>query len=121
MRPSTQRRILVWLADEGLIEDPTGMVTTIIAGAVGTTPSYAGLALSRLEQHGLIERTMHGPRTTSARLTVKGRAEVGREGYVGSVIPRRGVPAGLGMPQLGPISRVAFDPEMARERAMGAA
>lgn len=121
MTPSLRRRLLIHLADEGAVEDPAGHVTSLLAAALGCTPSHIGTVLARLDEQGMVLRD-HNPisgRTFRALLTDAGRAEVNRGTHVRTLIRRRPEPTPVVMPVLGPISRVPFDPEMARERALG--
>lgn len=124
---SLRRRLLVVLADEGTVEHPAGKVSTVLAEILGCTPSRAGNVLRQATAQGLVEVHRHAVsgRTFRARLTDAGRAEVGRQGHTGSIIPKRrpdpATPAAQppAMPVLGPIERRPFDPERVRERAFG--
>ena len=123
---SLRRRLLVVLADEGTVEDPAGHVTTVLAGLLDSTAARVGDVLRQAIAQGLVEvkRNSVTGRTFRVRLTDAGRAEVGRNQHTGSVIPkRRPDPArpvvAPPMPVLGPIERRPFDPDQARERALG--
>lgn len=123
---SLRRRLLVVLADEGVVEDPAGHVTTVLAGLLDTTASRVGEVLRQVHRQGLVEvdRNKVSGRTFRACLTDAGRAEVGRAQHTGRVIPRPAPakPAAKPpptMPILGPIERRPFDPDQARERALG--
>lgn len=122
MTVSLRRRLLIHLADEGTVEDPAGKVTSLLAEALDSTASRVGPVVRQLETAGLVElrRCAVSGRIFRLALTAEGRAEVGREGHAQRVLPRREVPAVKPvMPVLGPIGRAPFDPEAARERALG--
>src|SRR5690606_22680960 len=117
---------LVLLADEGMVEHPAGHVTTVLAGLLDTTASRVGEVLRQAAAQGLVDvkRNKISGRTFRACLTDAGRAEVGRAQHSGRVIPRPAPakPAAKpppAMPVLGPIERRPFNPERARERALG--
>lgn len=124
---SLRRRLLVVLADEGTVEHPAGKVSTVLAEILGCTSSRAGNVLRQATAQGLVEVHRHAVsgRTFRARLTDAGRAEVGRAQHAGSIIPKRRpdpakpAPTPPAMPVLGPIERRPFDPDQARERALG--
>lgn len=118
---SLRYRLLVHLADEGTVEHPAGKVTSVLAQALASTGSRIGTLLRVLEAEGLVERT-HNPRTGRTfrvRLTHAGKVEVRRDGCVGKVLPRPRLAVVAPMPLPGPLTTVRFDPELARERALG--
>jgi len=120
---SLRHRLLVHLADEGTVEHPAGKVTTVLAQALDcTVASRVGVLLRDLEAEGLceVDRNRVSGRTFRARLTPAGRAAIRREGHNGyAVVPRREVRVAAPMPLPGPMVTVRFDPETARERALG--
>src|SRR5690606_24482149 len=76
---SLRRRLLILLADEGMVEHPAGHVTTVLAGMLDTTASRVGEVLRQAAAQGLVEvhRNKISGRTFRACLTDAGRAEVG--------------------------------------------
>jgi len=119
---SLRHRLLVHLADEGTVEHPAGKVTSVLADALASTASRISTLLRVLEAEGLIDRTHNAVsgRTFRVRLTAAGRAAIHREGHNGyAVVPRREVRVAAPMPLPGPMVTVRFDPETARERALG--
>lgn len=118
---SLRHRVLVHLADEGTVEHPAGKVTTLIAQSLASTGSRIGTLLRLLEAEGLIERTHNSRtgRTFRVRLTHAGRVAIRREGHNNAAVIPRKVPRVAVFPQPGPMVTVAFDPDTARERALG--
>ena len=122
MGVSLRRRLLVHLADEGVVEHPAGRVTSLLAEQLGTTASRVAEVLRRAADAGQVEmrrNTITG-RIFRVTLTPTGRAEVGRETFTHSAAKTRPEPPATPpppMPVLGPIGRHRFDPAAARERA----
>ena len=124
---SLRRRLLIVLADEGTVEHPAGKVPAVLAGLLDVPTRRVSDALRQATAQGLVEvhRNEISGRTFRARLTDAGRAEVGRNQHAGRVIPKRRpdpakpAPTPPAMPILGPIERRPFDPDQARERAIG--
>lgn len=119
MTRSLHHRLLVLLADHGVIEEPAGRVTTVLARHLDTTASRAGEVLRRAAAAGEVDLHRHAVsgRVFSARLTSLGRSRVCREGHADAPAPRPTVR--VVMPVAGPMVTVRFDPELARERALG--
>lgn len=115
-------RVLAFLVDESIVEDPAGRVTTLIAEAVDASPGPVGDVLRRLAARKLItwDHNDISGRTFRVWPTLEGRAELGRDGHTRTAVPRsRPVPeAPPAFPVLGPIGRHRFDPESARARAL---
>lgn len=120
---SLRHRVLVHLADEGTVEHAGGKVTSVLADALDcTVASRVGVLLRTLADEGLVDldRNRVSGRTFRARLTPAGRAAIRREGHNGyAVVPRREVRTAAPMPLPGPMTTVRFDPDTARERALG--
>ena len=120
---SLRHRVLVHLADYGVVEDPAGRVTRMIAAVLDAKPGRVGTVLARLVDEGLVVRQHNklSGRTFRAALTDQGRSAVNRQGH-NQHATRRRVEAPVvapRMPQCGPMTTVPFDPEHARERALG--
>jgi DNA-binding MarR family transcriptional regulator len=120
---SLRHRVLVHLADYGVVEDPAGRVTRMVAAALDTTSSRVGTVLARLDDDGLVTRqhSKISGRTFRAALTDQGRAAVNRQGHNHHATRRRVEAPAVAprMPVCGPMTTVPFDPEHARERALG--
>ena len=118
-------RVLSHIVDESLVESTDGRVTTQIADAVDASPGPVSDVLRRLVARGLItwDHNDISGRTFRVWPTPEGRAELGRDGHTGSVVPRaRPLPASPpALPVLGPIGHLDFDPEGARARALDVA
>ena len=115
---SLRYRLLVHLADEGSVEDPAGKVTSVLAEALAAPTAQVSETLTKLSRDGLVWRDMNriSRRTFRVRLTEAGKGEVGRD--VNPVV-RRPPAKRAPMPLPGPMVTVPFDPDLARERALG--
>lgn len=122
-----QRSLLQALASRhGRLADPQGRATIRLAElAEAPAARAATMAVQKLEERGLIERTMLNSRRTSRIvLTAEGWAAIGQTPPHSSGIdttsaePAAAEPDGSTplMPDLGPIGKRAFDPDDVRRR-----
>lgn len=119
MIPRSQRYVLAFLADEGVIISDDGRAVPMVARGLGCSVGHAGAMVRELVAAGLIERTYHPGhhRTYRIAITMEGREELGRGGFVSSVLPRRPASSTIApaMPVCGPIGHLDFDPDAVRE------
>jgi hypothetical protein len=114
----SQRHVLAFLADEGPILSDTGQAMATVAEGLGISIGNASNLITRLVAAGMVERDYDPCRRRTFRLaiTVDGRDELGRKGFVRSFAVSRPAPPEVppAMPVCGPIGHLDFDPELVR-------
>lgn len=124
LRLGKLQRALLWAlaSRHGRVSDPNGKAAVRLSEIAGASSvESTSTALKRLEEEGLVDRTMPNARRTSRIvLTGEGWSAIGQTPPQAETIDTRPRPAAkpagarLAVPVLGPIERRPFDPDEVR-------